>query len=61
MRENTVQLTTLHSKDVVIGAHVHKANAQNSDVNAHVAHLRQVTQLKISDFSGDTFKGFEVL
>jgi len=27
----------------------------------HIAHLRQVSQLKISDFSGENFKGFEVL
>jgi hypothetical protein len=27
----------------------------------HIAHLRQVSQLKITDFSGETFKGFEVL
>ena len=38
MRENALQSTTLHSRDVVIGAHVHnghvKAHAQNCDVNA---------------------------
>jgi len=27
----------------------------------HIVHLRQVSQLKISDFSGETFKGFEML
>jgi len=27
----------------------------------HIDYLRQVSQLKISDFSGETFKGFEVL
>ena len=27
----------------------------------YIAHLQQVSQPKISDFSGQTFKGFEVL
>jgi len=27
----------------------------------HIAHLRQVSQLIISDFSGETFKGVEML
>jgi hypothetical protein len=27
----------------------------------HITHLRQVSQLKICDFSEETFKGFEVL
>jgi len=30
-------------------------------VRHHIAHLRQVSQLKISDFSGEMFKGCEVL
>jgi hypothetical protein len=65
MRENELQSTTLHFMDVVIWAHVHnghvKARAQNSDVNARRSFATTVSQLKISDFSGETFKGFEVL
>jgi len=30
-------------------------------LEANMAHLRRVSQLKISDFSGETFKAFEVL
>jgi hypothetical protein len=30
-------------------------------LKANIAHLRQVSQLKISDFSGEMFKGFKVL
>jgi hypothetical protein len=38
-----------------------KAHAHNGDVNARRSFATTVSQLKISDFSGETLKGFEVL
>jgi hypothetical protein len=38
-----------------------KAHAQNSDVNARRSFETTVSQLYISDFSGETVIGFEVL
>ena len=32
-----------------------------SECVQHIAYLRQVSQLKICDFSREAFKGFEVL
>jgi len=34
---------------------------KKSETDHHIAHLRQQCQLKICDFSGETFKDFEVL
>jgi len=38
-----------------------KARSITGIYSDYVAHLRQVSQLNISDFSGETFKGFDIL
>jgi hypothetical protein len=61
-----------HASHVPLYPHI--AICHNSVTTAHIAHLPQqchnctyrpfattVSQLKICDFSGETFKGFEVL
>lgn len=64
MRENELQSTTFHFRNVGICAHVNngpvKAHAPNGDVIARRSFATTVSQPKISDFSGETHKGFEV-